>query len=116
MASLRDEILGYLPTLQSAGDDRGLMRAWQLLGTVYVYDVQMGLLGESMRNAAVHAQRAGWTPLRPISSMSNALVYGSEPVTAALAEVERLMARVLGESARLGEPGVIGRCSQDHGR
>ena len=91
MGSLRDEILGYLPTLQDAGDDRGLMRAWQLLGTVYLYDEQMGLLGEATRNAVLHAQRAGWVPLRPVSSMANALLYGSKPVPAALAEVERLM-------------------------
>ncbi len=91
MASLGELIVELLPTIEAAGDDRGLMRAWQFLGTTRLYDEQMDALELAARNAAAHARKAGWVPLTAVSTIVTALVHGPKPVPYALADVRTLM-------------------------
>ena len=91
MASLGELVVELLPAIEAAGDDRGLMRAWQFLGITRLYDEQMDELERAARNAAAHARKAGWVPLTAMSTIVTALVHGPKPVPHAVAEATALM-------------------------
>jgi class 3 adenylate cyclase/tetratricopeptide (TPR) repeat protein len=62
-----------IATFENAGDERGLAKAWALLGLVYIERAQFGAAEDAWEKAARHAHRAGdrrdeleslaWVPL-----------------------------------------------------
>jgi DNA-binding SARP family transcriptional activator len=91
MRSLEDLIVERMPIIEAAGDERGLMRAWQFLGTAHLYDEQMEALEHAARRTADHAQRAGWLPFNAMSAIASALAHGPKPVPRALRELGLLL-------------------------
>jgi DNA-binding SARP family transcriptional activator/class 3 adenylate cyclase len=91
MRSLEDLIVERMPIIEAADDDRGLMRAWQFLGTTHVYDEQMAAFEHAARRTAEHARRAGWLPFNAMSAIASALVHGPKPAPQALREVGALL-------------------------
>ncbi len=91
MTALGELILEVMPSIEAAGDDRGLMRAWQFLGTTRLYDEQMEALEHAARNARAHAGRAGWLPINAVATVATALVHGPTPVERARSELAALM-------------------------
>jgi DNA-binding SARP family transcriptional activator len=91
MRSLEELIVERMPIIEAAGDDRGLMRAWQFLGTTHLYDEQMGAFEHAARRMDEHARRAGWLPFNAMSAIASALVHGPKPAPRALREVGALL-------------------------
>jgi tetratricopeptide (TPR) repeat protein len=89
-----------IPTLEKAGDDRALGRAWLCIGHVKGgFYCEYAAMEESSARAARHYRRAGWSPSSALENLGNALFYGPKPVESAIAQCEQLLLEHDGDRA-----------------
>jgi tetratricopeptide (TPR) repeat protein len=89
-----------LPTLEAAGDDRALGRAWIAVAHVRGdFFCEYGAMEEAAARAVAHYSRAGWSASTALSSLGAALFFGPKPVGAAIAQLEDLMSGFEGDPA-----------------
>jgi tetratricopeptide (TPR) repeat protein len=94
-----------IPTLEAAGDERSLGRAWLAIATVLVNFKLENAQGEEAAEKAVsHYQRGGWSPSTALSVVASALHLGPRPVEDAIARCEQLLSEHAGD--RASEAGV----------
>jgi hypothetical protein len=91
MSAFRDLAAELLPALEAAGNERGLMRAWQLLSWVHLYDGQMEAMATASEEADRHARAADWPSRMPTVIRVIALVNGEVPASRAVEEAESLL-------------------------
>jgi tetratricopeptide (TPR) repeat protein len=80
---------------QAHGDDRGLARAWLLIGETGNLFGRRGEMAEGTRKSAEHARRAGdfRAEAEALRLFGGALVYGPTPVPEALGQLEPILGR-----------------------
>src|SRR5262249_46185979 len=89
-----------IPTLEAAGDDRGLGRAWLVIAVVLIdFKLQNAKGGEGAARAVSDYQRGGWSPSTSLGTVAGALFYGPCPVKEAIARCEELLAEHAGDRA-----------------
>jgi tetratricopeptide (TPR) repeat protein len=81
-----------IPVFETFGDDRGLGRAWLLVGVVRggVY-CENAAWEEAAAKAAEHYRRSGWSPSTCLNEYAGALYYGPRPVGDAIELCEQLL-------------------------
>jgi class 3 adenylate cyclase len=89
-----------IPTLEAAGDDRALGRAWLCIGHVKGgFFCEYAAWEESSARAARHYGRAGWSPSTALENLGIALFFGPKPVESAIVECEQLLLEHDGDRA-----------------
>ena len=106
------EVEALLPTLDEAGDDTGLARAWGVLAVLLEMQGQLSDARTLARKALEHAHRAGDARIDADCRrlLGDLLVWGPLPVEDAIRELEReLVSRptLAVESALLARLGVL---------
>jgi len=95
-----------IPVLETFGDDRGLGRAWLLLGWVRGgIQCQYEAWEAAAEQALVHYRRAGSPPATCLGQIAAALYWGPEPVESAASRCAELLAHAaadLDSRAHLG--------------
>jgi predicted ATPase/class 3 adenylate cyclase len=89
-----------LAAFEAANDDRGLGKAWALLGLVHLERAQFAAAGEAYEQAARHAGRAGdrRDELESLSWVPLAIWGGSTPAGEALARCREIRERAEGDA------------------
>src|SRR5262249_28975691 len=89
-----------IPTLEAAGDERSLGRAWLVIGAVLVdFKMQNARGEEAAEKAIAYYQRGGWSPSTCLGSLTGALHQGPRPVEAAISRCEQLLREHAGDRA-----------------
>ena len=89
-----------IATLEAAGDDRALGRAWLCIGHVKGgFYCEYAEWEESSARAARHYRRAGWSPSTALENLGIALFYGPKPVESAIVQCEQLVLEHDGDRA-----------------
>jgi tetratricopeptide (TPR) repeat protein len=89
-----------IPTLEAAGDDRALGRAWLCIGHVKGgFYCDYAAMEESSARAAGHYRRAGWSPSTALENLGIALFFGPKPVERAIVQCEQLLLEHDGDRA-----------------
>jgi tetratricopeptide (TPR) repeat protein len=92
-----------IPTLEAAGDERSLGRAWLAIARVLVnFKLQNAQGEEAAEKAVSYYQRGGWSPSSSLGVLVNALHYGPRPVEESIARCERLLREHAGDRASEG--------------
>jgi class 3 adenylate cyclase/tetratricopeptide (TPR) repeat protein len=96
LRALADEAIRVFET---AGDEKGLARAWVLVAWRLWLEAQWGVRGEALERAVVHARKAGDRRLEAhaLGGVVLSLVWGTTPVPEAIERCERMLEEVEGE-------------------
>jgi DNA-binding SARP family transcriptional activator len=87
----RAAALRAIPVFELLGDDRGLARAWLVLGFVAGgFYCQNAEWAEATERAIAHYRRSGWPLSTPATMLASALFYGPTPAGDALARCAEL--------------------------
>ena len=89
-----------IATLEAAGDDRGLARAWILIGNLHMADARYGQADDALARSIEHARRAGATREESdaLGRYTGTGTYGPAPAE----EIERRCGELLERSAGTG--------------
>lgn len=95
---VRSDAREAITVFESAGDERGLTRAWHLIGQVEWDLGQAGKQLSALDRALEHAQRAGdaFETAEVLLSVTAALVRGPTPVPIGIARAERIIEQYQG--------------------
>jgi len=105
-AELLDVASASIPTLEAAGDDRALGRAWLCIAHVKGgFYCNYGPTEDSAMRAATYYGRSGWSPSSALDCVGSALYYGPRPVSEAIDQCESLLREHEGD--RASEANVI---------
>ena len=88
--SARDDADAAIRVFESAGDERGLARAWNLIAGIHWEQGQGGAQLEGVKNALRHASRAAarYEEGVALTNLTSALVRGPTPVMEGIARAE----------------------------
>jgi class 3 adenylate cyclase len=100
VAELLEVASAAIPTLEAAGDDRALGRAWLCVGHVRGgFYCEYAALEEAATRAAAHYKRAGWSPSSAFEYLGTALFFGPKPAESALMQCAKLLIEHDGDRA-----------------
>jgi len=89
-----------IPTFENLADDRGLGRAWLVIGSAHGnFHLRYAAQEEAAERAAHYYRLGGWSPSSCLSALMNALYYGPRPVGEAIAYSEHLLQEHAGDTA-----------------
>ena len=99
-AELLEVATAAIPTLEEAGDDRALGRAWLGIGHVRGgYHCEFAAQEDAASRAATHYRLAGWSPSTALQHLGSALCFGPKPVEDAIAQCVLLLREHEGDRA-----------------
>ncbi len=94
-----DRVRGSIRILEDLGDDEGLARAWQAMGSLRVAEAQWGAAARAIENVIEHARRAGdhLLEIRAEMKLAMAAQFGPTPVEETIRLCHELMSRSGGD-------------------
>jgi len=98
-AQVASQVHELVPTLEAAGDEAGLARAWRLLTYVQVAAAQWGAAEEAASATLDHARASGdrLMEVRGLPALAGIARYGPLTVTEALGRCNELLVRAEGD-------------------
>ncbi|HEV8421029.1 MAG TPA: adenylate/guanylate cyclase domain-containing protein [Actinomycetota bacterium] len=93
------EAMRAIAVFERLGDERGLAKAWALLGQVHLYKIQFARGEEAWENAAAHANRAGdhRDEMESLSWVALCVCCGPTPAEQGLQRCQELLERGRGD-------------------
>jgi class 3 adenylate cyclase/tetratricopeptide (TPR) repeat protein len=93
------EAMRAIAVFEGLGDERGLAKAWALLGQMHLYKIQFARGEEAWENAAAHAHRAGdqRDEMESLSWLALCICCGPTPAEQGLRRCEELLERARGD-------------------
>jgi predicted ATPase/class 3 adenylate cyclase len=93
------EAMRAIAVFEDQGDERGLAKAWAVLGQMYLYKIQFARGEEAWENAAAHAHRAGdhRDEMESLSWVALCVCCGPTPAEQGLHRCAELLERARGD-------------------